>query len=169
MPPQCSGPAGCAVRLQALPRLQRTLKDRAVIFRISMIRMMFSEHGAALLFSVRIQFRSCSNAIGLIISLIIVSSCHLVRCIYFASGLSFGSIRFRITAKIVARTTGDDANVLLMIDWKLSRLMLIFRALWMLADIWFRQPSFKETPFRWQWPVLQLLYFCMSASLSREA
>lgn len=47
---------------------------------------------------------------------------------------------------MVANTTGDDANVLLMMDWKLSRLMLMFSAPWMLCVIWFKQPSLKDTP-----------------------
>ena len=45
---------------------------------------------------------------------------------YFASGFgSFGRTRFKITAKIVASTTGDDANVLLMMDWKFSSPIVI--------------------------------------------
>ena len=72
-----------------------------------------------------------------------ISGMHFLYC---ASGLSFGRIRFRITANIVASTTGDDANVLLMIDWKLSRLMLMLSASWILAVIWFKQPSLKDTP-----------------------
>ena len=73
----------------------------------------------------------------------LISDMHFVYC---ASGLSFGRIRFRITANIVASTTGDDANVLLIMDWKLSRLMLMLSASWMLAVIWFKQPSLKDTP-----------------------
>ena len=45
----------------------------------------------------------------------LISDMHFVYC---ASGVSFGRIRFRITANIVASTTGDDANVLLIMDWK---------------------------------------------------